>query len=245
MEANGAMQDLPQRKPGFLAQPDFSAYGREMNGQAERLGVFGGTFNPVHHGHLIAARYAAETLKLDRVLLVPNARSPLRREEVLVPAKLRLAMVDRAVRDEPGLEACDLEVRRKGVSYLVDTLEALRRAFPDAGLCFLMGADSLDTFDRWVRVEDIVRLAEVRVMPRPGADPRPALGALFKRAPGLAGGVRLVPEGPRIDISATEVRERVASGRSIRYLVPEGVEALIRGEGLYRGKGRVRARSGA
>jgi len=194
-----------------------------MDEQAHAIGIFGGTFNPVHHGHLIAARDAGEQLGLTRVLLMPNRRSPLRRTEPLLPAEQRLELIRRAVQDEPLLSACDVEVRREGLSYLVDSLRELREAHPGVRLCFLMGEDSLATFDQWVRVEEIVELAEVWVMPRPGGASESSLAALEERMPALKGKVRLLKSGPRIEISSSGIRERLRRGASVRFLVPGAV----------------------
>lgn len=204
-----------------------------MNQKAEQLGILGGTFNPIHHGHLIAARYARETLGLDRLLMMPNVQSPLRMDEKLAAAADRLEMVRLAVADEPGLEACDLEVRREGTSFLVETLVELLSLHPDASFTFLMGGDSLETFDRWREVEKIVALANVVVLPRPGGDVAGALRALEKRAPVLRDKVQLLPEGPHIDISATEIRARLRAGKSVRYLVPDRVEDYIRSHNVF------------
>jgi nicotinate-nucleotide adenylyltransferase len=208
-----------------------------MNEQAKqifrKIGVLGGTFNPIHHGHLIAAREAMGSLGVDRLLIMPNARSPLRMEEELAPAEVRLEMVRLAVEGEPGLEACDVETSRKGISYLVDSLQIVQERYPTADLCFLMGVDSLSTFERWREVERIVDLARVCVMPRPGADGKIELSALEARCPELTDRLTLMEEGPRIDISATDIRERVKSGRSIRYLVPDQVGEYIRENSVY------------
>jgi nicotinate-nucleotide adenylyltransferase len=199
-----------------------------MNLKAEQLGIMGGTFNPIHHGHLIVARAAKEALGLDRLLMMPNVQSPLRMDEKRASATDRLEMVRLAVKDEPGLEACDLEVKRQGTSFLVETLGQLQKMNPEAQLTFLMGADSLETFDRWKEVERIVEIAKVVVMPRPGGHASVALTDLEKRAPALQGKIHLLPEGPHIDISATEIRDRIKSGKSVRYLVPEAVEAYLK-----------------
>lgn len=199
-----------------------------MTPKVEQLGVMGGTFNPIHHGHLIAARSAFEQLNLDRLLLMPNARSPLKMDEELADAMDRLEMVRLAVENEPGLEACDLEVRREGASFLIETLEELQDRNPDAQLTFLMGVDSLETFGRWKEVERIVEIAKIVVLPRPGVDPNLALSALETRAPGLQGKIQFLNAGPQIEISATDIRERLKAGQSIRYLVPEAVEAYLK-----------------
>jgi nicotinate-nucleotide adenylyltransferase len=204
-----------------------------MKQKVEQLGVFGGTFNPVHHGHLILAREAKERLGLDRVILVPNFRSPLRQGEVLAPAENRLEMLRLALGDEPGMEVSDLEVRRGGSSYTVDTMEALKAELPEASLTFLCGADSLTTLDRWVRIERILELARVCVLARPGTEAEAAHADLIRRAPGVGAKIERLALARMIDLSATEIRERVAAGRSVRWMVPEAVGAHIRSESLY------------
>lgn len=205
-----------------------------MYEQVERRGLMGGTFNPPHHGHVITARWAGETLGLNRVGLMPNTRSPLRVGEALAPARTRLRMVRAAVEGEAMLEAVDAEVERGGTSYLVETLEALRARHPGVKWVFFMGADSLYSFERWVRAEDIVALADVWILPRPGLDAAEALRELETREPRLRGRLRVMPSGPEIDISATEIRDRVNAGLSIRYLVPDPVREIIEREGLFR-----------
>lgn len=204
-----------------------------MNPQDARLGIFGGTFNPIHHGHLILARAAFELLKLEELVLVPNNRSPLRAGEVLAPPSLRFEMVRRAVADEPGLRASDVEVQRQGTSYTVETLRRFRADNPQHGLVFFIGADSVDSLDRWYCIEEIQELAQVVVLPRPGSHIKAALQALAVRAPGIAERLQVINTGVRVDLSATGIRKRVAAGRSIRWLVPEPVRLLIESEGLY------------
>lgn len=204
-----------------------------MKNRIEQIGLMGGTFNPIHHGHLIAARAALETLNLDRLLLIPNARSPLRRDEELADPLQRFEMVRLAVEGEPGLEACDMEVRRTGLSYLVDTLEEVKKLHPDADLFFLMGVDSLDTFDRWRNADKIVDLATVTVIPRPGNEGITALQSLETRAPVLKGRITLLKSGPYIDISASQIRQRLMDGKSVRYLLPEAVVNYIATHQLY------------
>jgi len=198
-----------------------------MNEKVKRLGIYGGTFNPIHHGHLIMAREAMELLGLDRLVWVPNARSPLRMNEALADAELRLELVRAAVEGEAEMEVCDWEVKRGGPSYTVETLEALAEEHAGVELVFLAGADSLESLDRWVRVDRILEICRVVIVPRPGYSRREALRLLGLRAPALAGKIELLETGRRIEISATEIRERIAAGKSIRWLVPEAVEKRL------------------
>lgn len=199
-----------------------------MEAKAQRIGIYGGTFNPVHAGHLRVAREALRVLKLDKVLLVPNARSPLRLEEEMLPGPERLALVRLAVADDPSLEACDVEVARGGPSFTVETLRTLRERYPDAALFFLMGADSLLTLERWVAVEEMLTLAQAVVLPRPGFSRREALRDLEQRAPGLAENILCLETDLRMDISATAIREALAKGEPVAQWLPEPVAAALR-----------------
>lgn len=219
-----------------------------------RRGVLGGTFDPVHLGHLVLAERAREQLALDRVLWVP-AGDPWRKAETSVTAaEHRLAMVRLAIDDNPAFQLCTLEVDRPGPTYTVDTLAALREEYPDGELVFLLGMDALEDLPNWHQPDRLIRLAMLAVAPRAEDS---SLGAALERAlprtvpltrarsrrPGRAALDRLLPglgrrvlwlEMPRIDISATELRRWAAAGRSLRYLVPDAVEAYIRQRGLYR-----------
>lgn len=187
-----------------------------------RVGIFGGTFDPPHLGHLIVAADALVALDLDRVVWIPSAVPPHKRSTVQAPAALRLALVRAAVDGDHRFAVDGLELERPGPSYTVDTLRDLHRRAPEDELFFLIGADNLRDLASWKEPEEIVRVATLAVLSRGGE--LPALGAL----PAVA-----VPV-TRIDISATEIRRRVAAGRCIRYLVPERVHELIAREGIYK-----------
>lgn len=186
------------------------------------FGLLGGSFDPVHHGHLILARDAAEALGLDRVLLIPAARNPLKAAEG-APAELRLAMLRAAVADEPGIAVDDVELRRPPPSYTVDTVADIARRFPGTRLTLLVGEDNVPNLPSWRRWEELRAAVEIVVLGRGGS------GAKH----GPAGSFRTLT-ARRLDISATEIRKRVAAGRSIRYLVPETVRELMAAHGLYR-----------
>jgi len=192
--------------------------------RAHRLGVLGGTFDPPHLGHLIVARDAAAGLGLDRVFLVLSARPPHKRR-VTAPAGLRLEMLEAASADDPVLVASDIEVRRAGTSYTVDTLRELRARYPEAELVLLIGVDQWRQLAGWKDPQGIARLATVAVMAREGEDPAAV-------DPGVAVPSRVVPV-TRIDVSATDVRARARQGRSIRHLVPDAARIIIERETLY------------
>jgi nicotinate-nucleotide adenylyltransferase len=202
-----------------------------------RIGVLGGSFDPVHLAHLLVAERVREALALDRVLLVPVGLHPLKREAPLAPAADRLEMLRLAARDNPALEVSALELEREGRSYTVDTLLELRRRDPAAELFLILGADAYATLDRWLRVDEIGRIARLVIVPR-----RPAAAAPVGEGPSAPGGGRQIPvaetpltvDVPRLEISASEIRARVAGSQSVRYLTPEAVREYILSRGLYR-----------
>jgi nicotinate-nucleotide adenylyltransferase len=181
----------------------------------------GGSFNPIHHGHLIVATRVAEALDLERVLLIPAAVAPLKDPGALAPARDRWEMLRRAIRGNPLFEACDLELRRGGLSYTVDTLRELHRRRP-ADYRLILGADAARLLPRWKEAAEVLRLARPAVAARPGHGTVPGLPK------------KDIVEVPLLEISGTEIRDRVRRGLSIRYLVPDAVERYIRRRGLYR-----------
>jgi nicotinate-nucleotide adenylyltransferase len=194
-----------------------------------RLGVFGGTFDPPHTGHVIVAQDACEALKLDRLLFVPAAQPPHKRHVETTPAATRLELVRAAVAGDPRFEVCDIELRRAGPSYMVDTLAELAATHPGDDLFLLLGADQFRELHTWKSPERVASLAHLVLLSRGGVeDAKPGLDVPFET---------LVVT--RIDISATDVRQRAAQGRSVRYLVPAAVESLIESERLYRDHGPI------
>jgi nicotinate-nucleotide adenylyltransferase len=199
------------------------------------LGLLGGSFDPVHNGHLVLARDLRERLGLDRMILIPAAQSPFKSaHEYIAPAKQRLAMARLAVRGEDGVEVSDLELRRPSPSYTVDTVRALQAAFPGTRLVWMVGADNLAGLPRWREAEVLTGLCEIWVVARGGIDAvaaRRALAALppfFRRA--LRG--RML-ETRRMEISSTEIRDRARRGLSNKGLVPDAVNAYIARHSLY------------
>ncbi len=184
-----------------------------------RVGVFGGTFDPVHIGHLAIALAALDSVPLDRVIFVPARRSPLKDRDPVASARERVAMLEAAIADEPRFQVSMVELERDGPSYTIDTLESLRR---EGELFLILGSDALAGLPRWRTPERIRELATILVAARPGApEPDP-----------LHGGRAF--DAPRLDISARELRARAARGMSLRYLVPDAVWRHIERTGLYR-----------
>jgi nicotinate-nucleotide adenylyltransferase len=204
-----------------------------------RIGVYGGTFDPVHIGHLAVVESVREIAALDRVLFVPNSRQPLKEQGPVAGVEQRLRMLRAAIADNPAFAVSAIELGRPSPSYTIDTLTALRAAHPGAEIRFIMGADAADGLIDWREPARI--LAEFRpiVMSRPGwagqstHKGRPSWDTLERVLPGARGMVEAV-EVPHLAISSSEIRARVAAGRSIRYLVPDAVRIIIEEEGLYR-----------
>ena len=198
--------------------------------------LFGGSFDPIHFGHLIIARYVAEHLEAQRVVLIPSASPPHKRGEALAPAADRLGMCRVAVAGDPLFEVSDWEVGQAGPNYTLHTVQHFVETLPSAtGICWLIGMDSLLELATWYRVGELVECCTVVTAARPGyesADWSKLAGVL---TPGQIDRLRQhVMESPRIDVSATEIRARVQAGRSIRYLVPETVREFVEQGGLYR-----------
>ena len=188
-----------------------------------RLGILGGTFDPPHVGHLLAAVDAVERLTLDRLVLVPAAVQPLKTACAAAPPEHRLAMTRLLVEGDARFEVDAMEIERSGLSFSVETLAVFADRYPSAQRYFLVGQDVLRTFDRWREPERVRALATLAVLTREDEGPRPTLPA----------GAVAVPSR-RIDVSSTEIRGRVAAGRSLRGFVLEPVAAYIAAHGLYR-----------
>jgi len=198
-----------------------------------KLGVLGGTFDPVHRGHIAMAQAAREALGLAEVLMVPAGRPLSVKNAPLTGARHRLAMLRLAVVDEPHLEVSTIETDRPGPSYTVDTVAALRDKYGDAAeIYFILGDDSLAQLPAWHEPQRLINLCRFAAAPRPGY-PRPDLKALEKALPGITARVTLL-DGPHLDISATAVRDRVARGESLADLVPEPVAIYIKMQELYK-----------
>ncbi len=214
------------------ALPDPSAVQAESSG-GKQIGILGGTFDPPHIGHLWLATLAADMLGLGRVLLMPAARPPHKGRKDVSNAADRVMMTRLAIAGDPLLDLSLVEMERRGPSYTVDSLVQLRAALGgEAGLVLIMAADSFAEIGTWREPDRLLALAEWAVGPRPGS-PLPDRAALRERFGPAQARIHLL-EGPSLDLSSTEIRRRVAAGRSIRYLVPRAVEDLIADRGLYR-----------
>jgi nicotinate-nucleotide adenylyltransferase len=212
-----------------------------------RLGILGGTFDPIHYGHLRIAEEVREELGLQKVLLIPSALPPHKGKKRISPFDDRFTMAMMAVQGSPLIEALDLEGHRQGISYSVDTLLEIRRLFgPDIELFFIIGMDAFLEIKTWKRYEELFKIANFVIIKRPGVpdeDLGPFMESMnlgFQRHEEAnsyflpsAGHSVLYKELTLLDISSTRIREMVARGKSIRFLVPESVGSYIAEKGLY------------
>jgi len=185
-----------------------------------RIGIYGGTFDPVHHGHLILAHQALEEFKLDRLVFVPAAESPFKIHNHTAPATDRLAMLQLAIKGEDRFEVDPIEIERGGVSYSIDTVKMFRSRDPEAELFFLVGEDNAYRLTDWHRFEELKKMVGFVVLSRSEDFQSPEYPVVQRR----------------IEISSTEIRNRVANGESITYLVPESVKRYIEQHQLYHGE---------
>jgi nicotinate-nucleotide adenylyltransferase len=182
-----------------------------------KIAIYGGTFDPIHHGHLIIAREALEALGLEEVIFVPARVSPFKRNTPVASGKMRLLMMRAAIENEAGFTVDDCELRRSAPSYTIDTVEEIRRRKSDAEIYCLIGEDNLEDLTKWHRFAELEKMVRFVVLDRTGQRPNHPYQVIRRK----------------IDISATEIRKRVASGRPIRYFVPPAVEEIIYREKLY------------
>ncbi len=190
-----------------------------------RIGLFGGSFNPVHWGHVLAASAAQEELGLDRLIFIPASESPFKPGQTLAPGPVRVQMLRLALAGRPEFEVDDVELRRGGVSYTVETLRTYAARFPEAERFYLVGGDHAAQLPRWREPEELARLTSFVVIPRPG-EGAPVLPSPFRGV-----GLRGFP----LALSASQVRERVRAGRPIEFLVGAAVAEVIRNNRLYLG----------
>jgi nicotinate-nucleotide adenylyltransferase len=188
-----------------------------------KLGIFGGSFDPVHLGHLLVAQAAMEELGLDKLFFVPAAQSPFKTENEIAPAKIRLRLLRLALAGNTNFEIDGQEIRRGGISYTIETLRDYSKRFPNAKLFYLIGADNISKLTEWREADELAKLAEFATVPRPGGTiaefPKPFRGRILKGFP--------------VEISSSQIRARIKAGLPIENLVPPFVTEVIRAEKLY------------
>ena len=224
-----------------MTQPSMSA-APWIDPADRRVGILGGTFDPIHYGHLVIAEEVREALRLDRVLFVPAPRPPHKLDDDIAPVADRVFMVGLAIADNPAFAMCRIELERSGPSYTVETLETLANEARREGiirkLFFILSSEAAEGLPSWRAPARILELAQLAVVPRPGF-PVPDPQVLSSMVGGSGDRVLTIETVP-IANSSSDVRARVAAGLSIRYLVPPAVEAYIRDHRLYRSDNTVR-----
>jgi nicotinate-nucleotide adenylyltransferase len=202
------------------------------SGSKMKIGVLGGTFDPIHLGHLIVAEEARAKINLTQTLFVPAGQPWLKTNNVISPAEHRVEMIRLAIADKPYFKLSTMEIERPGPTYTVDTIAALKGQLgPDAELFFILGWDNLIQLPQWREPSRLIKMCHLVAVPRVGC-PTPDLTSLEAAIPGLSPSVILLDE-PWIDINASEIRQRVGQGLSISHLVPEPVERYIKQHKLY------------
>ncbi len=199
---------------------------------SKSLGIIGGTFDPIHNGHLLAAEWACEVFQLDEMIFVPAARPPHKDLDAVLDSQHRYRMVELAVEDNPAFSVSALELERAGYSYTVDTVAHYLQIYPGVDIYFIIGVDALQLIHTWKDLNRLLELCKFIVVTRPGYqldknDP------CFQSVPALIWDKSTLLAIPALEISSSEIRRRVAEGRSIRYLLPPLVEVYIRDNNLY------------
>lgn len=202
-----------------------------MTDDIKRIGIFGGSFNPIHQGHLIVAEFAAETLRLDLVLFAPVVDPPHKSSKVLAPIEHRMNMIEMSITDNDRFRLSLVDVERPGPHYSADTVQIIKSEHPNSLLFFVMGGDSFRSFPAWYMPDTIVQYCRLAVMRRPSSRPvQPNMHS--ESMPKLVSSVNMI-EAPPIGISSTRIREQLAIGKSVRYLVPQPVLSYIHENQLY------------
>lgn len=200
----------------------------------QRIGIMGGTFDPIHYGHLVAAEEARWQFGLEKVIFIPAGHPPHKVSRKISDARHRLAMTRLAIESNPFFTASAIEIERPGLSYTINTVRDMRNTYPLADIYFITGADAVLEILSWKHIDELLDQCCFIAAKRPGY----RLGRLKAKLPGLRRGQLkriTVIEVPALAISSTDIRQRVQTGRPIKYLLPEAVERYIREQGLYRG----------
>ncbi|HBV88166.1 MAG TPA: nicotinic acid mononucleotide adenylyltransferase [Desulfosporosinus sp.] len=198
----------------------------------KKIGIMGGTFDPIHYGHLVAAEMARAEFKLSKVLFIPTGTPPHKNRRDISAGEVRFEMVKRAIQDNPAFDISALEIEREGPSYTVETLRVLRRTWPEDELYFITGSDALLEIFSWREAEEIFKLIQFIGAARPGFDASDFFLKVQQEHPETQGKIHYL-EVPALAISSTDIRARVRRGEPIRYLLPEPVRLYLEELGLY------------
>lgn len=207
----------------------------ESIADGSRLGIMGGTFDPIHYGHLVAAESARIEHRLDHVLFIPSGIPPHKQDRDITDANHRFEMVEMSIRSNKYFKVSGMEIQREGPTYTIDTLRILHNLFPAQELYFITGTDALKELFTWKQAEEIIRLARIIGASRPGYDSQGLLEAIFHKYPFAKDRISQL-EVPALAISSTDIRARVLNQKSIRYLLPDEVRLFIKINKLYQNK---------
>ena len=199
------------------------------------LGILGGTFDPIHNGHLVAAEYARDTCNLDKIIFIPSARPPHKDNQEVLNSEYRYRMVEMAIRDNPSFMVSDLELARTGYSYTVETIDYYIKRFPGVDIYFILGVDALLLINTWKDVNRLVGLCKFIVVTRPGYKLDKSQNCFRDISAVLWDNIRVLAI-PGLDISSSDIRRRVSRGETIKYLLPASVEEYIINQRLYSGE---------
>lgn len=200
----------------------------------KRLGIFGGTFDPIHMGHLLVAEMARQECDLDKVLFIPAANPPHKSDKHVSPPNYRFEMTELAIKSNPYFQISDIELKRQGKSYTIDTLKDLRKIYSEeCEFWMIVGGDSFRELDTWRNAKELIKLCNFAVYMRPHVS-IDTCKIQAKKIHGQANSRVLFVEAPMIDISSTDIRDRVAQGKSIRYMVPDAVRKYIIEKRLFK-----------
>lgn len=192
----------------------------------KKIGIYGGTFDPIHFGHLITAQSVLEIRKLDKILFIPSFISPLKTDRISSSPKDRISMLKLAIKDIPHFDYTDLEIKKKNISYTIETIKELRKTYKNVEL--IIGYDNLLVFDKWKNPDELLKLVTLIVLRRKVDNEKNHRNKYFKHA--------IFVDTPLVDIRGTDIRKRVRSGKSINFLVPQKVMAYIYKQNLYKEK---------
>lgn len=192
----------------------------------QKIGIYGGTFDPIHFGHLITAQSVFELRKLDKILFIPSFISPLKTDQMSSSPEDRIKMLKLAIKDIPHFDYTDFEIKKKNISYTIETIKELRKTYKYIEL--IIGYDNLLVFDKWKNPDELLKLVKLVVLQRKVTDEKIRKNNYFKDA--------IFIKTPLIDISGTDIRNRVMCGKSINFLVPQKVMAYIYKQNLYKEK---------
>jgi nicotinate-nucleotide adenylyltransferase len=191
-----------------------------------KVGIFGGTFDPIHMGHLLLAEQALEAAALDQIWFIPAGEPPHKQGKAITPAEHRMQMVELAIQGNPRFYASGIELEREGLSYTVDTIEKLNELYPDIKFFLLVGADMVKDLPHWYKIKKIIQFVRVIALGRPGVWIEGLPDFIEKR-------LSWIPDAILTNLSSSTIRQRAREGKSIRYLVPDAVYQYIKEHGLY------------